>query len=421
MASTRFSMTIILDGLRNAVAAIRSNPVRAALSIASVAIGVTLLVTSLGLVYAIRQGVSEDLRRAGPLTFFVFREPPPDPQCSVDPSACSLRRNPPLTLQEAKSLKAISILRSVVLHASWPDSIELANGELIGATIDAYGSGWLDVTGDRIIRGRDFSVVERRGAVPRAVVSSTIAARVLGQVDSTETMIRLGGVAVRIIGIYAEATSLGGSNYGLSDEAHLVVPMEVAARRLGPDLSSMNFIVRPVDGADQTAAIRLVGSRLRTIRRLRATEQENFSIIGQSQLLQVYDGVSTGFHIAIIVIGLSSLFVGGVGILTIMTITVTERTQEIGIRKAVGATRWAILAQFLAEASMMAAAGTSVGIIISAVALASLGARYGLTDAVSPAVLGGGAAFGTIMGGSFGFAPALRASSMNPLDALHHL
>jgi putative ABC transport system permease protein len=415
------SLSIIRDCLRNAHAAIRSNPVRAGLSIASVAIGVTLLVTSLGLVYAIRQGVAADLRRAGPLTFYVFREPPPNPQCSVDPSQCSVRRNPALTFRDAGALKAINIVRDIVLHVSWPDSIALVSGERGVATIDAYGPGWLDVSGNRITGGRDFSVVERRAALPRALVPSSLAVRLFGNAEPIGRIIRLRGVDARIIGVYAEPTSLARDSYGFGDEPHLVVPIEMARRRLGTDLSSLNFIVRPVDGTDQAAAVRLVSNRLRTIRRLNPAEGENFSIISQSQLLEVYNGVSIGFHIAIVVIGVSSLVVGGVGILTIMTITVAERTPEIGLRKALGATRSTILAQFLAEACMMSAAGTFVGIATSAVILAILAVQYGLTGAVSAPIMAGGAVFGTAVGGCFGFAPAARASSMSPLDALHHL
>ena len=415
------SIALLVDGWRNSCAAIAANPVRAALSMASVAIGVSLLVTIIGFVHAIRQGVGSDLGTSEALMFYVFREPLPDPQCSVDPAACPVNRNPALTLREADVLRSLNIVRKILLHASWTDSISADGDERNEVTVDAYGPDWLEATGNRITDGRDFTMVEHRLATPAVLLPAEIAERLFGNQRAVGRNVRFAGAVLRVIGVYRPATSPIGRFSSVGAGAHVVIPMEVARRRLAADLSSLNFVVKPIEDIDQLAATRLVSTRLRAVRRLGAGAAANFSIITQSQLLDLYEGVSTGFHVVIIVMGLSSLVVGGVGILTIMTITVTERTQEIGLRKALGATRPAILTQFLTEACLISAAGTSAGIATSAVILACVAIKYGLTGAVSPPVLAGGALFGTLVGGTFGFAPALRASSMSPLDALHHL
>lgn len=415
------SIALLADGWHNSRAAILANPVRAILSITSVAIGVSLLVTSIGFVHAISRGVGTDLGSSESLTFYVFREPLPDPQCSVEPAACPINRNPPLTASEADVLRSLNAVRQVLLHASWTDSISTEGDERSDVTVDAYGPGWLEATGNRITDGRDFTMVEHRLATAGVLLSTDIAQRLFGNQPATGRRVRFRGVVLRVIGVYRPAVSPMKQFSSVGADAHVVVPVEVARRRLGADLSSVNFVVKPSDGIDQSAATRLVSTRLRTVRRLEAGVAPNFSIITQSQLLDLYDGVNTGFHVVIIVMGLSSLVVGGVGILTIMTITVTERTQEIGLRKALGATRPAILIQFLAEACFMSAAGTFAGITTSVIILASVTIKYGLTGAVSAPTIAGGALFGIAMGGIFGFAPAFRASTMSPLDALHAL
>jgi putative ABC transport system permease protein len=414
------SIALLVDGWRNSCAAIGANPVRAALSMASVAIGVSLLVTIIGFVHAIRQGVGSDLGSSEALMFYVFREPLPDPQCSVDPAACPVNRNPALTVREADVLRSLNIVREILLHASWTDSISAEGDERNEVTVDAYGPGWLEVTGNRITDGRDFTMVEHRLATPAVLLPTEIAERLFGNQRAIGRNVRFAGAVLRVIGVYRPATSPIG-RFSSGAGAHVVIPMEVARRRLAADLSSLNFVVKPIEDVDQLAATRLVGTRLRAVRRLGAGEAANFSIITQSQLLDLYEGVSTGFHVVIIVMGLSSLVVGGVGILTIMTITVSERTQEIGLRKALGATRPAILTQFLTEACLISAAGTSAGLATSAVILTCVAIKFGLTGAVTPPVIAGGALFGTLVGGTFGLAPAFRASSMSPLDALHHL
>ncbi len=333
---------------------------------------------------------------------------------------------PTLTLADAKALERI---RSVVAVDSINENIIdiTADGESKTAIIHGAGPGYLQIYNHSIASGQfisERSVASRDMAV---VLGSSVAEDLFGSNDPVGQRVKMKGQRFTVIGVLEPK---GGAIMGISMDDVVVTPITTFQAKL--------FTQRTSSGEDavQSIAVKVASAELmdetrteietvlRRAHRLTANEKNDFAVISMEQMLGVLQQVTGIFTIVLGAIASISLLVGGIGIMNIMLVSVSERTREIGIRKAIGAKRRDILLQFLAEAAILSFTGGGIGIIggwllsvlISRVDLGGIK----LHVAVTPDIVILAVSVSVFIGLASGIYPAMRAARLNPIDALHY-
>jgi len=410
----------IFEGVAIAFESIRANKVRAGLTIMGVAVGVFVVVAMSSAVHGINQSVAKDLESAGPTSFYVYRRPInlSFGNDENDPS----RRNPPLTIDEADAIAALPSVRAATARVAWGASFKYRDRMLSSAGLDAYTANWPEVDGGDIYPGRSFTSAEARNAARVVVINEKMAEQLFGESDPLDKEIQINGVPFQVIGIYHYAASFLGKpgSTASGDSPMAIVPLESARRYVGVGLRGLNITVKPRPDVPQAEAMEDVTALLRISRGLRPAEMSTFALVTSDKLMEVYNGFFGVFFVIMIALSGVGLMVGGVGVVAIMMISVTERTREIGVRKALGATRATILWQFLVEAATLTSVGACVGLVLGA--LTSLLIRSATpvpaeTPATAVVLALVASAFTGVV---FGMLPAVRAAGLDPVEALRH-
>jgi putative ABC transport system permease protein len=379
-----------------------------------VALGVFVVVAMSSAVHGINQSVAKDLESAGPTSFYVYRRPI---NLSFggdenDPT----RRNPPLTIEEAEAIAALPSVRAATAQVGWGASFKYRDRALSSASLEAYTANWTEVDGGDIYPGRSFTAAEAGNSARVVILNAKMAEQLFGESDPLDKQVDVNGVPFTVIGIYHYTASfLGGG-----DAPKAIVPLESARRSVGIGLRGLNIIVKPRPDVPQVQAMDDVTALLRVSRGLRPAEMSTFALVTSDKLMEVYNGFFGVFFVIMIALSGVGLMVGGVGVVAIMMISVTERTREIGVRKALGATRATILWQFLVEAATLTSVGALVGLALGA--LTAMLIRSATPVPASPPATAVVMALvaSAFTGIIFGMLPAVRAAGLDPVEALRH-
>jgi putative ABC transport system permease protein len=242
--------------------------------------------------------------------------------------------------------------------------------------------------------------------------------QLFGEVDPVNKEIKIGRMDFRVVGVMEKQGSAG--FFGGPDfDSQIFVPVTTFVREFGGQFRSFDFAVKAPPGMDVADFEYEVVGEMRKIRRLKPNAENDFAINKMDSLLDAFNNVmGVVLMIGMAVTGIA-LFVGGVGVMNIMFVSVTERTREIGIRKAIGATRRTILLQFLLESSVICLIGGTVGVALSYL-VAALVDRFVLPASVSLPIVAVALAVSVAVGVVSGFIPAWRASRLNPIEALRY-
>ena len=413
------SVSQAFEGVGIAFDSLRSNKVRAALTIMGVALGVFVVVAMSSVVKGINESFRRDLEASGPTSFFIYRRPiggfsrPPE----------WTRSNPGITLEEVRMLERIPTIRAVTAHVGMRAGFRYRDKNIPQAGMEVYTPNWVDVDGGDIYPGRSFTYAENAKGAKVALVNDKLAAQLFGESEPLDKIIKIDNVDFQVIGLYHYTASPMGTptSGGQGDAPKAIIPYESGKRHLNMWLRGTDLIVKPRAGVSTQEAVDDVTAALRGYRALRPSQPNNFEIITQDRLWSIYTKLFGTFFIVGLALSSVGLMVGGVGVVAIMMISVTERTREIGVRKALGATRWTILWQFLVEAVTLTGFGAAVGLLLGTLATFGVRTVWPSIPASTPMsaviqALGASAITGVL----FGMLPAMRAARLDPVVALRH-
>ncbi|HEY5492663.1 MAG TPA: ABC transporter permease [Gemmatimonadaceae bacterium] len=412
-----------LEGVSIALDAMRANRVRAALTILGVAVGVFVVVLISAAVHGINVSVAKQFESAGPTTFFVQRYPIVFEACDDSGDTCKWRSNPRLTFGEAEALKRVETVGEVLIQQGWSASAKYRDRELSSVQVAGVTANWPAVNPPNMVDGRMFTEQESRSASRVVVINTTAQERLFGDEDALGKEIMLasqsganrGGPFV-VVGVFKdEASFLSGG-----ERPRIITSIYALERRLGANTRWMSFVIKPRSDAPQDVTIDDVTSAMRGMRGLRPARESNFAILTQDKLFDVYNKVFGMFFLVMIALSSVGLLVGGVGVVAIMMISVTERTREIGVRKALGATRGVILWQFLVEAVTLTATGAAIGLVVGWGGAVILRTTTPIAASVPPMAVVAALATSAFTGIVFGMLPALKAARLDPVVALRH-
>jgi putative ABC transport system permease protein len=413
----------VVEGVKIALAALRANKVRAWLTIMGVAVGVFVVVALSSVVEGVNESFARDIEAAGPTSFFVYRRPIGGFQaCDGTDETCPDRRNPMITMDEVRMIERLPTILSVTAHVGTGGTFRYKDRQL-RAGIEAYSANWTNVDAGDINPGRSFTNAEYDASARVVILNTKLAQRLFYESDPLDKRIVIDGVQFTVIGIYDYTSSPMGTPTSATDgdDPKAIVPWTTGKTALNMWVLGNNLIVKPRAGVTAEEAVDDVTAALRGARGLRPSRPSNFAIVTQDRLMDIYNDLFGTFFVVGLALSSVGLLVGGVGVVAIMMISVTERTREIGVRKALGATRAMILWQFLVEAVTLTSIGASVGLFLGILTAIGIRTAWPAIPAATPlssiiAALAASAVTGVI----FGMLPAMRAAKLDPVVALRH-
>ena len=405
------------EGVTIALDSIRANKVRAGLTILGIAVGVFVVVVISAAVHGINNSVAKDLESTGPTTFFVSRFPISFEACDGTDDTCKWFRNPALALADMEAIGRLPTVRTAGARIDMGMAVSYKDKRPTGIQVSGFTGNWQQIDGGGdIYPGRNFTISEAASGQRVAVINDVLATQLFGESDPLDKMIDVGGQPFKVLGIYHyEASFLSGGNKG-----RIIVPIESARKALKARMNDMGIAVIPAAGVTRAEAIDDVIATMRARRGLRPGSDNSFAIITQDQLFDIYNKIFGAFFLVMVVLSAVGLIVGGVGVIAIMMISVTERTREIGVRKALGATRGTILWQFLVEAVTLTGIGAVIGLVLGMLVAFLIKSMTPIAASVPPLAVVAALLTSAFTGVLFGMIPAARASRLDPVTALRY-
>jgi putative ABC transport system permease protein len=370
---------------------------------------------------AIVQGIQDQIVRtieiAGPTTFYVvkvFSQTPVNP----DRLPKWIRVRPDLVEAEAQRIRQLPEISYAAIWAQANGRLSYEAQRTQNLLIVGADDRYQEIQGGELIDGRWFTPAELASGASVVVIDENAARKLFGRESVLDKTIKIGGRPVKVIGLYAQPGNIfspPGQDIGA------VVPYAMLDHQFTIDKTNALYIpVKPKKGVTTADAQEAVTIALREMRRLHPADKNNFDLITQDQILDTFNKITGVFFLVMIVLSSVGLLVGGIGVMAIMMVSVTSRTREIGIRKALGATRREILFQFLIEAATLTGLGGVLGILIG-LAFGRIATLAMKIDAAVPLGLTIIAVMVSVsIGLIFGMLPAQRAAKLDPIDALRY-
>ena len=348
------------DNVWVALEALRVAKMRSALTILGVVIGVSCVMAMASIVRGIQDQILNTLEVSGPTTFYVMRVFSTTP---LNPENLPkwVRVRPTLSEAEAERIASLPEIKYASLWGQIFNRIEYGGTRTGLGIITGADAGYPEIYGGELSDGRWFTRSEMASGAAVVVLESDVAVKLFGTVQPIDKQVKVGGRPLRVIGIYHAASNIFEPP---GQEQFAIVPFKLLDHQFTVDKTNALFIpVKPQPSVSVDDAQSAVTVAMRELRHLRPADPNTFDMITQDQILDLFNKMSGAFFLVMIALSAVGLLVGGIGVMAVMMISVTERTREIGIRKAVGATRRDILQQFLIEAATLTGVGGVAGIL----------------------------------------------------------
>ena len=398
----------VAAALGTAVRGIVANRMRAFLSTVGIAIGVATLMTIYGLVSGLTSSFTTQIAALGSNTMYVTSRP-----WVIRGDWWAYRNRPPITRTDVAALQhGASYLAAVAPVASAAAEVTFRNERIGGVQVRGTTSEYLDTSTLKIDQGRFLSAVEGASASQVVVVGSEIVERLFAHESPLGARILLGPNRFTVIGVLKPQ----GKAFGRSLDNVAIIPIEAFGEIYGMR-RSMAIVATAAPDHLHEAEEQIV-EVLRRTRALGPETEDNFSINRQSELVRMFNEQTSALFGVAIAIGLITLLVGGIGVMNIMLVAVTERTREIGVRRALGARRRTILMQFLVESALVTMIGGCIGTGLGALASTVIDRISPVGAELSSAAIIGAVVFSAIVGLAFGTWPASRAAGLDPIESL---
>jgi putative ABC transport system permease protein len=365
----------------------------------------------------INRSITSILESAGPKTFFVYRYFSGGLDVSDGSDELSpWRRMPWLTVEEAELIRSLPTVRDVNIGEYTQGPVSFEGVELKSVAMAGMTPTWNLVNGGDILAGRNFTNMEYAAGARVVIINDKLAESLFPRRDPIGKRIKIFGVPFEVIGLHAEAASL----FSNADEPRLALPHTTFTKVAEYWKGWMEIAVLPTDSATVQETQDQVVAALRTKRGLRPGQPDNFAVVTQDRVLDTFNNITAAFFIVMIALSSVGLMVGGVGVVAIMMISVTERTREIGVRKALGATRREIMFQFLVEAATLTLVGCVIGMALGALIAWAIRSFSPIPATVPLASVVAAVVASILTGVLFGLYPANKASRMDPVEALRY-
>jgi putative ABC transport system permease protein len=405
------------EGLLIAADQLRANKLRSALTILGVVIGVATVMAMASIVQGVRDQIINTIEVAGPTTFYVVRF---FSQTPLNPDALpkEVRIRPVIRAEEATAVARLPEVHYAGIWVQLFQRMEYEGSRTQIMTEFGADDHYMEIQGGQLLRGRFFTPTEQRSGAAVVVLEQKPADRLFGRLDPVGRYVRIAGKALRVIGLYQNPENIF---MPPSQEIGAIMPFETARRSYRYDeTNALWIVVKPRAGVPVSRAMDAVTLQLRRQRGLHPGDPNTFDLITQDQILDIFNQLTGVFFLVMLALSSVALMVGGIGVMAIMMVSVTDRTREIGVRKALGATRREILWQFLVEAATLTMSGGLLGIVVglgmgeALKAVLQTSAGVPVWSAIVACLVS------VMIGLVFGVLPATRAARLDPVEALRY-
>ena len=395
-----------------ALTALRAHKLRSFLTLLGVIIGVSSVIAVMSLVQGLNQYVAKQLMSSGSNVFSVDRI-----GLVFDDNVFRDRlRRPELTRAHAELIaRNAPHVAAAVAERSASATLRRGSKSLRSVRVSGVEPDYMLVSDMPVGRGRALGESDELARAPVCVIGADVADELFANADPIGRDLRLGVHRLTVVGVGERK----GSAFGQSRDLYVVIPLGLFERIWGR-LASVEISVRSLDPSSFEQAQDEARGILRAARHLRPGQADDFEIVTPEMLMSLWKNLSGALFVVIVGVSLISLVVGGIVIMNIMLVSVTERTKEIGIRKALGARRRDILLQFLIESTTIAMAGGAIGLGLGVLIALLIGLVTPLPVYVSPLAVVLGLVTATLTGVFFGSYPAVRAARQDPIEALRY-
>ncbi len=402
---------MLWEPVRLAVQAIFRNALRSFLTILGVVIGVAAVIAMVTVGQGSKDQVTQDVANLG-TNLLVLRpgQPQQGPGSAGGTSA-------PFDMRDVEAIRTQIASVRAAAPANTRTTTAILGSRNHSTSVIGTDSRYLEARDMPVVLGRPFFESELRAGSAVCLLGQTVLRELFGSGNPLGQNIRLKTISCRVIGVLEEQ---GVSSFGTDQDDFVLIPIKTFQRRIAGNSDVLMIFVAVREGISTERAKSEIERLMRERRRITLDEEDDFNVFDMKQIASVLTGITgvlTGLLSAVAAV---SLLVGGIGIMNIMLVSVTERTREIGIRLAVGAQEGQVMLQFLVEAIVLSLFGGLIGILVG-LALGAVGANLlRVPFSPDPAIILIAFGFSAAVGVVFGYFPARRAARMDPIDALRH-
>ena len=401
---------MLLNTLLLALRSIRRNLMRSFLTILGIVIGVSAVITMVTLGNGATLAVQNQISGLG-TNLLQIR-----PGQRMGPGAGGVGA-PSFKEVDADAIASQIGGISAVAPEARSSATLVANGRNWASSVIGSTNAWL-ITGNWMLRdGREFSDDELRAGAAVCVIGETVRRELFGTRSAVGEQLRVKQISCEIVGVL---NSKGQGSFGNDQDDVVLLPIKTLQRRITGNTRVNTLLVSMAEGSDATRLKAGLTQLLRERRKLATGIEDNFNVLDTKQLADTLSGTTKVMTMLLGAVAAVSLLVGGIGIMNIMLVSVTERTREIGLRLAIGALEREVLLQFLIEAVVLASLGGLIGIVLATGASIVLAGVMDVPYLFNPGVNVLSFLFSAAIGVLFGYFPARRAARLDPIEALRH-